>query len=295
MIDFIRLVYDDKEDIEEYILLKENFDKVYTIFEYHSGEILYPYKASCENMEVGINNKVVFIKNSIHKLYNVLENNGEQNHNDLTYSKLSGTINYLRSKFIGLDDAKLTVLEFGLNISTPIPAEDIIRGNIIRHGGEEYSHRLKFKGKGEYMQFDHTDYYIKVYDKAKQYGLIDNILRFEIKFIRKREFNKLDVYNITDLLNKDILRRLFDYLLKRFDNMVIIDDFSYISCEVDKAALNTYTSRRYWTDLSKQYSRQTKSIHKKKFSELLAKYDLLKTRNNLRQSLIDKFHFLISN
>ena len=37
---------------------------------------------------------------------------------------------------------------------------------------------------------------LKIYDKAKQYKLDENILRYEIKYTRKREFNKLGVYTL---------------------------------------------------------------------------------------------------
>ncbi len=295
MVDFIRIVYDDKVDIEEYILIKENFEKLYTILEYHSGEILYPYKTALENMDVVINDKVVYVKNSIHKLYNRLQGNGEQNYNDFTYSQLCKTIDYLQSKLIGIGNTKITMLEFGLNVFTPIPAEVIIRENIIRHKQKEHNHHVKFKGKGEYLQFDYADFYIKIYDKAKQNNLNYNMLRFEVKFIRKRGFNKLGIYNLSDLKLKENLSRLFTYLLNRFDEMVIIDSFPYLSSEDDLQTLKNYLDKRYWIDIDKRYSRQTKLKHKKKFEKLLHKHNLLKIKSEIRKELIDKFNFLINN
>lgn len=294
MVDFIRLVYDDKVDIEEFILMKENFEKLYTILEYHSGEILYPYRTSLENMDVAVNDKVVIVKNSIHKLHNLLQGNGEQNYNDFTYSQLCKTIDFLQSKLIGIDSTKITMLEFGLNIYTPMPAEIIVRENIIGHKEKQYSHNLKFRGKGEYLQFDYNDFYIKVYDKAKQNSLNSNILRFEVKFIRRRGFNRLGIFTLSDLKVIDNLNRLFTYLLGRFDEMVIVDDFTHLSDD-DKNTLINYLSKRYWIDIDKKYSRQTKLKYKLKFKAFLEEHDLLNTKTELRNELVSKYTFLIDN
>lgn len=294
MIDFVRVVYNEKESMEEYLLDKENFETVYTLFELHSGEILYPYKTNLGNMDIVITDKTIYLKNSIHKLFNTLHGYGNQNHSDFTYSQLSEMVDYLDDKVIGCAMERLTKLEFGLNIDIPKPAEDLINQNFFMHNLKGFTRNLKFNGRGEYLQYDHADYAIKAYDKAKQYGLSSNKFRFEVKFTRKRPFNTLGIYTLNDLLSQDHLNRLFEYLIKRFDEMIIVDNFIHIQDEHDKSLLIKYLNPRFWNNLN-SFSRQTKYQQRQVFHKLLLKHDLLKTKRILRDALIAKFEFLMVN
>ncbi|MGK4566317.1 hypothetical protein [Flavobacterium sp. 3HN19-14] len=296
MIDFIRAVYKDKSNIEPYLLRQENFDKMYTVLELHSGEISYPYKTNLDILDIIIRDKTVDIKNSLHKLYNSLNGDEPHNHNDFSYISLNSTIDYLNSKLPDLSISTLTQLEFGLNVTLPRPAQETISNNILMHKTSVFNHNAKFNGKGCLIRFDYTNYFIKIYDKAKQYHLDTNILQFEIKLIRKREFNALGIYSLLDLQSKERLKSLFKYLLDRFDEMVIVDDFTAIEMpEKDRLKLSEFLNHRYWEQLSKSFSRQTKRRRQSEFKSLLHKYDLLKTKELLRTALLTKFNFLIEN
>lgn len=295
MIDFIRITYKDKSVIEPFIRNPKNFDELMASLEYHSGDIRYPLKVSLENMEIVANDKVVYLKNSLHKLHNILNQKGDQNFNDFSYSSICETVDFLLMKLPYLQTATITQLEFGLNINTLIPSEKIIRNNILMHQFKGYSHNMKFNGKGEYKQFDHCNYLIKIYDKAKQFKQLDNILRFEIKFVRKREFNKLGILKITDLKSKDKLNNLFNYLIKRFDEFLVVDSLesknlpAKISLEIEK-----YLSSNFWLRLSERKYRNKASKHKKLLFKLLKEYDLLNTKDQLRELLLIKFNQLIN-
>lgn len=297
MIDFVRLRYLDKNSIEAFVSNKSNFDKLHTILEYHSGEISYPFTANIGSMEIRINDKTVYVKNSLHKLYNELKNNKSQNYNDFTYSALSNTIKHIDSKLIDLRKTRLTQLEFGLNIKLPVPAENVIRQNLILHNLKIHNHNEQFNGKGEYKQFNHSNYYFKIYDKAKHYNLSEcNIIRFEIKYKSSKGFNPLGVFNIHDLRSKTLLRNLFDDLLKRFDELTIIDNIpndSKITAK-DKSKLESYLSYNYWEKLSERQNRNSKATERNAFQGLLVKNDLLKTKTFLRASLIQKFEELVN-
>ncbi len=223
MIDFIRLRYTNKQNIESFVCDRKNFDKLYTVLEYHSGKIEYPFTAKIGCMDIRITDKTAYVKNSIHKLYN--EFNGEEahNHNDFSYSALCETTNHLDAKLIDLRKTKLTQLEFGLNIKLTVPAEDIIKQNIILHKLKLHSHYEKFKGKVEYKQFDYSNYYLKIYDKTKQFKLKENIIRIELKYKKSKSFNALGIHNIQDLKSKVFLQNLFNDLIKRFDELTIVD------------------------------------------------------------------------
>ncbi len=297
MIDFIRLRYSDKDLIEDFVTNQDNFEELDAIIGYHTGEVKYPYTTNIGSLEIKVNDKSVYLKNSLHKFYNELQGGKIQNYNDFSHSALCQTIDYLDTKLVNLNTTRLTQLEFGLNIKLSLPAEDIIKDNIIFHKLNIYSHNERFNGRGEYKQFNHSNYYFKIYDKAKQYNLSEHIIRFEIKFKNIKGFNSLGIYNIHDLKSKAVLTRLFGELLKRFDELSIIDNIPADSnmISTDKSKLTTYLSYNYWKNLSVRSKRNIKGKEKRAFEKLLAKNDLLKTKTYLRASLIQKFNDLINN
>jgi hypothetical protein len=297
MIDFIRVHYRDKSRLEDFILNPENFEKIYSVFEYHSEEILYPFKSNLENMEIVVNEKSGYVKNSIHKLNNLLIEGIDHNHNDFNYSQLCSMIDFLNQNIIDISLNKITQLEFGLNIKLPIKAEGFISQNFLMQNFQRHTAIKKFKGRGYLLEFEHYNYIIKIYDKAKQYKISDqNILRFEIKFLSAKEFNPLGVFNINDLKNRDVLKNLFEYLLKRFDELLIVDEFTIEDTSVkDFEILNMYSSYSFWEKLKTQDKRQLKLIHKEKYFKLIEKYSLLKKKMHLRNELIKKFKQLMCN
>lgn len=281
MIDFVRLRYKDKSVLEPFVCSKDNFNELLAVLECHSGEIRYPYTTNIGNMVVIVNDKSAYVKNSIHKLSNELKGEDAHNHNDFRYSELCTSINHLEGKLIDLESASLTQLEFGLNVKLPIPAECVIRQNIILHQLKIHSHNEQFGGRGEYKQFNHYNYYFKIYDKAKHYNLSDtNIIRIEIKYNSSKGFNPLGVFNIYDLKSKKLLKNLFDDLLKRFDELTIVDDILEDTkiTKKDKKKLESYLSYSYWKKLSERQNRNLKPIEIEAFQSLLVKNNLLKTK-----------------
>ncbi len=294
MIDFVRMYYKDKRVIEPFICDEKNFSELRVILEKHSGEIEYPYSAKLKSMDIRITDKRVFLYNSIHKLNNFRKTEEQHNHNDFTYSELIENIKFIDNKLPLIKNTRLSQLEFGLNIEIDTPAELIIRENIIMHNYKIHSINEKFKGKGEYRQFNYSNYYVKVYDKSKQYNLSKNILRFEIKHISSKSFNPKGIYNILDLKDKNKLEILYKNMLQRFDEMTIIDNYrdnKKIPKKV-KNQIERYTSFNYWEELP---NRTKKSREKKKFEDILNKHNLLTIKTELRNKLEEKYLYLINN
>lgn len=296
MVDFVKLYYGDKERFENFVMDKKNFEDVDTVFSYHTGEVKYPYKTKLGSMDVVVLKNSGYVKNSLHKLYNYLESKEEHNHNDFPHSKICETVGFLFRKMIDAKTTKLTQLEFGFNLEIDRTPETLIRRNVLMHqykGGTNNT----YHGRGELRQFDHNNYFIKVYDKGKQFELDTNILRFEMKFIKAKEFQKLGIYKLADLEDKSNLRRLFIYLLNRFDELMIVDDYDDVSISSinDYSALSRFTNPNYWTEEIKHKHQQFKSRQKKQFEMLLKKNDLLNTKAYLRTLLVQKFIQLINN
>jgi len=292
MVDFIKVLYKDKSIIEPLICNNEIFKELDVTVEYHTRKLKYPYKTKLDIMDIVISSNTATVKNSIHKLCNSLSGNGNQNYNDFHHSDLCDTIDYLEDKIKGIKSVGLSRLEFGLNIIVPKSAEDIIRYNIIMHQLKGFNHDKEFKGKGKLKEYVHSNYSIKIYDKAKQFGLAENILRFEIKFTKGIEFNKLGVHNLEDLKNKKSLHNLFDYLLKRFDEMTIVDDYSQLIIE-EKRTLDAFLSFIHWEKFTR-INRNKKSEEKREFNELLIGHNLLTLKAELKTLLQNKFRELIN-
>lgn len=297
MIDFIRMNYKDKSQIEPFICNVDNFKELRVVLEQHSGVIEYPYKTYLETIDITVTEKNVCVMNSLHKLHNHQNKKGNRNHNDFKYSELEKTIDFLQENLINLEQSNLSKLEFGLNIELDIPAEYIIRNNIMMHQFKIHNHNKKFEGKGEFKQFDHSNYDFKIYDKAKQYKLPNNVIRFEIKHKRSKSFNPLEIYNITDLKSKDFLQNLFEDLMKRFEELTIIDSYKNNSNipENIRTAIETYISYNFWELLSTRSLRNKKRQERMKFNQLLIENNLLKTKTELRNKLNYKFQNLINN
>lgn len=296
MIDFIKIYYRYKDSLESHILNPKNFNSVYTVFEWHTEEILYPYTVKLGSMDVGVSEKFGYVRNSLHKLFNYLKSEKEHNYNDFTYSQLFEMIDFILDNIVDAGSTKLTQLEFGINLKIEKKPEETIRRNFLMHkykaGGTN-----NYRGKGELKQFGHSNYYFKIYDKGKQFELDDNIIRIEIKFIKAKEFQNLGIFYIQDLKDKENLKRLFEYLLNRFDELIIVDDFDEfkISDNKDYYKISRYSNPNFWNEEIKKWHGQRKSRLKKEFHRLLKKYDLLKTKTYLKQQLLQKFEYLINN
>jgi hypothetical protein len=295
MIDFIRLYYRDKSELENQINTLGEFEEANAVYGLHTAEIKYPYTAKLGSMNVGVSNHTGYVKNSLHKLHNFNTTGKEQNHDDFGYSKLCETIDFLSKGVINAGTTKLTQLEFGLNLEIDKLPESVVRRNFLMHNLKGGSSNT-YQRKGELKQFSHNNYFIKVYDKGKQFDLEENVLRFEIKFIKAKEFQNLGIYNITDLKSKRNLNKLFQYLLKRFNELTIVDDFDDISIpdKEDYDKLGRYTNPNFWSEEIKEKHRQTKARHRKEFERLLEKNDLQKTKASLKVLLIQKFIYLIN-
>jgi hypothetical protein len=295
MIDFIRLYYKDKSKLENFVLQEGNFETIDTVMDYHTGEVKYPFTTKLDSMSIGVSEKSGHVKNSLHKLHNYRQTSVEQNYNDFSFSKVCSEIDYISDGIIDAETTKLTQLEFGLNIETDSLPEAIVRRNFFMHkyiGGSGNN----YQGRGELKQFSHNNYIIKVYDKGKQFNLEKNVLRFEVKFTRAIEFQNQGIFYLGDLKDKGNLRRLFIYLIKRFDEMTIVDDFDeYLITDInDYHKLIRYTNPIFWTEEIRGIHQNKRARYRDDFEKILLKNNLLKTKECLRGLLFQKYISLIN-
>ena len=296
MIDFVRIYYRDKQRFENYVMSEQRFQDVECVLGYHTGEVKYPYRANIENMEIIITEKVGYVLGSLHKFYNSWKTGKEQNYNDFTYSNLIEVIDYLSLRILDFENTPLTQLEVGLNLDLYFSPKIFLERNVLFHNLKRINLDKKYKGGGKMLQYDYSQYYVKIYDKGKMYRQKKNILRFEIKLIRKKIIQNNGVFTISDLRNKEILKELFELLLEKFDEMLIIDDYREKNIdEKDLLPLQKYTNSRFWMVELKNKTRTTKANHSRKLNALLLKYDLSNLKSSLRLQLIQKYYHFINN
>lgn len=296
MVDYIKIYYRDKGRFESFVSNPENFEEIEAVLELHSGEVRYPHITYFNGMEVRVTSKYGSVKNSIHKAYNDYITGDGHNYNDFGYSNICEAIDYITSRLVDVDKTKLTQLEFGFNIETPVPACDIIRQNVLMHKLKGPNHRRLFNGQGELKQFDYHNHIIKIYDKGKQYKLTYNLLRFEVKYVKAKEFQKMGIFHLPDLKKKYLLRKLFLDLIMRFEEMIIVDNYSDQDIsQQDLYKLCRYNNPNYWELEISHLSYQTRMRHQRDYMILLQKYQLLRTKSFLRIELRKKFIYLINN
>ena len=298
MFDLVNTNIKDSKKFENY-LEKFTFIDVINSTNIATGEILeYPKKASFHNINIRINKLYSKLVGSLHKLNNLIFHNQDQNYNDFTYKELSVLIPYFIDKFDLEDNNYLTKLELGFNIKLDCDPQKIIDNHLLMY---DYKSPNRDKvNNGDFKEFFKSDNHLKIYNKSKQYkrkfDVKDHILRIELKLTSKRKIQSFGINCLDDLLDKNKIYKIFEFLQKEFQKLTIIDtiDFEEIpQNDIDK--LNKYTNPNYWQRLrieNKSYKVQTRL--KKDFNLLLKKYNLTTIKEDLNDKLIYKFWELIN-
>jgi hypothetical protein len=93
------------------------------------------------------------------------------------------------------------------------------------------------------------------------------------------------VYTLEDILDREILKNIFQLLMQKIEGLTIIDEFSEIEIPPEELErLKNYMNDNFWIRIKE----------KKDFRMLQKKYDLNKTKDEIRQKLHLKFNELIN-
>ncbi|RZJ51496.1 MAG: hypothetical protein EOO44_14550 [Flavobacterium sp.] len=257
-----------------------------------TGEVTdYPKIGKYLNLDVRITGQQAYIKGSLHKFMNAYVDNGEHNYNDFDFRDIELVIENIVQEFdIDPKVTSITNLEFGMNVILNHDPQELIDRKLLMFNFRNHNKDLKFRGKGDYKQFDMSDYSIKIYNKSKQYRQDKFILRVEVKFTMKRILQKLGIHNLADLTDTGVLQNLFGFLMQQFDKLVIVDDFyerGNISVK-EKARITMFTNPNYWMNMSNKPSRVRERLIRE-FKRLIRKHKLDVTKNSLRDALYNKF------
>lgn len=294
MIDFIKIYTSQKEALE--YKLKTKYDDTICSLNYLTNEVKYPFRKYLENMEVKVTNTSGNIRNSLHKFHNLANYKLDNNYTDFYIEDIFGALNMLSYELgENIDDYKVTNLEFGLNIRTSLPAEEILKNNFAMFNFDNYSQIETFKGKGFYKQYNRREYHIKYYDKAKESKptLHYNLLRAEIKIVDSKLLKKIGIYTVKDITNPNSLKSLFTFLLDRVEETNIIDNLNDKDIPLeDKHIIELGKSPSYWLELKQNKSNSSYYERRDKYNSILSKYNLLTIKEEVKSLLTQKFNEL---
>jgi hypothetical protein len=265
LVDFIKILINDLyPSILEANTLLDFFDninlstgEIKTINKY--GNKVIPHKkASYKSLEFRIyETGTITLSGSLHKYWN----SGAHNYNDFDFNALRWVLKDLNTKFgIVPENCIFKCLEIGVNIIPPIPTNDILDYCFLHKTLPfEYKHN---SDEGKYKQVKHSQYIIKIYNKALHYkknftDIETEILRFEIKYTKMQKLNERGIYNLNDLLNYG-LHNFKNELLKEFNNILFYDN----TIQSKSKSLPNYKNPIYWTDLLKKPTKTNYYKHK---------------------------------
>jgi hypothetical protein len=123
--------------------------------------------------------------------------------------------------------------------------------------------------------FELSEFLLKLYDKGlqfhQQFNTPNNLFRYELKVIRGRFLNEMNIHTLDDLMNRKTWMRLSLKLKEVFSQLVI---FSFNESKQNlkpkqKEIISYLSNRDYWKELNqKQFERN--KLHVQKYSSLNA-------------------------
>jgi len=199
---------------------------------------------------------------SLHKYFN----DGKHNYNQFGINEVEIALKRLiEVTGLQLPYYKLRSVEVGVNLTPPIPSDDIINNALMyKRKPFEAKHR---NDEGNYNQVKLYEYLVKLYNKRlhyeKQgYDIGHEILRFELKINKMRMLAKYRVFTLEDLMNnlEDIAR---DLLPKAWEEIMLYDPT--INKQTKEKTLQ-YANVNFWRGIAKERSY---NYHHKKLYRLM--------------------------
>ncbi|SNB15552.1 conserved hypothetical protein [Flavobacterium psychrophilum] len=277
MVDFIKIIIKDLDPaILEANPLLDFYDNInlstgeFKTMNRHGNKITPCKNAMFNGLEFIIyETGTVILSGSLHKYWNA----GAHNYNDFNYSAFLYVIKDLNDKFnIKSDQCDLKCLEIGINIVPPIPTNEIL-DNCLLHKTKPFEYQ-KNSGEGKYKQVQHSQYIIKIYNKALHYkskgvNVVGEIMRFEIKYTKMQKLNERGIFTLRDLANYG-LHNFKNELLNEWQNVLFYDNTIQIdplSTKLKRAVLE-YSNPNYWTGLLANNQTKNFTYHKNQLKKI---------------------------
>ncbi len=253
-------------------------------------------KGKYYNFDVKITKNFSYLGGSFHQLFNMYAEDEKHNYNDFSYCDFQETLDqFCNDLSVNKFNAKPTFLEFGLNIETSINPQDLIDYFVLMYDYKAPNRDTKFDG--DYLEFERTDYNIKIYNKSKPFKIRDKyILRVELKIKRSRYLEKhFEIFNLSDI-DRLRFKMLFKDLLNKFNDLLIVDSLFLVNpdCSTDFEVFKNGINPNHWKGYFKTKTYKRKDRFKKKFENILLEYNMVKTKAEIKNSLMNKFAQLMN-
>lgn len=261
-----------------------------------NGKKTTPYKnAFYKGLEFRIyDTGTITIQGSLHKYWNA----GAHNYNDFDFKAFLSVLTDFQTKFnIDSNNCILKCLEVGININPIIETNEIIESCLL-HKTKPFEYQ-KNSFEGKYKQVVHSQYIVKLYNKALQYSsrgfnISKNIMRFEIKYTKMEKLKKLGIKTLKDI-SKTKIQAFKKELLNEWQNVLFFDNTTQIDslCKnSQKEALLKYSNPIFWTGLVENNQNENFKYHKKQMQKLI-----LSNSKNIKEATAEimskKIDFLI--
>jgi len=187
---------------------------------------------------------------SLHKYYN----DGKHNYNQFGIIEAEIALKQLiEVTRLQLPCYKVRSVEVGVNLTPPIPSDDIINNALMyKRKPFEAKHR---NDEGNYNQVKLYEYLVKLYNKRlhyeiQGYDIGHEILRFELKINKMRVLAKYKVFTLEDLMNniEDIAK---DLLPKAWEEVILYDPTMN---KQTKEQTIKYANVNFWRGIAKKRS-----------------------------------------
>ena len=159
------------------------------------------------------------------------------------------------------------------------------------HSKQRFKDQQLRNGKGDYRNVIHDRYILKFYDKALQFALFYELMRFEIKYTKMTDLKKYGIIYLNDLRDKTKLEYLKIELLKRFDE-VFLYDWTIKENKIKRKPKGFYYWKlwHYWiNDLNKS----NRNKRKKTYNNIVNKYSH-KVKEQIKSLIEQKMKELIN-
>ena len=243
-------------------------------------------------VEMDTKGNVIFT-GSLHILWNSINNVKAPNYsknkpyfgfngNDFTISNVFEMRTYLSSVLKCTPEQMVfQKMEFGLNNRVLFNPKLFVK-NLLYHYGLIFEHYHNHN----YSIVKHQLYWLKIYNKSNQYGMINHILRTELKIVNTGELKKETGIKTFADVTPTTLNNAFSSLLERFDEVVYYDHTINLEgfTEGQLSKLYQYQNKHYWFD---ELTKQNRRHHKNRLQKII----LNKSENLhaiIRQEMIKK-------
>lgn len=292
MIDFIKF---DLPVIYQHRIRKFPFLEFKSEVNLKTGELIPLETAKYHCLKIKVNPYQVEISGSLHKFWNSINGKGEQNYDDFNFIEARMAILLLAHTFqFHPQDANILNMEFGVNVRLNIVVDDLLKTRLSSFKYQRPSQINYYDGKGNYVEFAKSEYYLKVYDKGAHYKLDEQILRVEVKTKKSVVLARMGIESLYDLLEPLYYFKLKNELLKKVTDLVILDslDFSRVNDSTHRTFLQIHSNPSIWLTYA---DTRKKRIDYLKFNELCAQYGFVKLKTMILENLAQKCTELLEN